>query len=150
MNKTLIVAADLGHFKAYRVTTDPLGNDSPRITLIKSFDNISAKKKAADTYSDNQGKFGVGGSTASSTGTAERHSLGHEKRRKLVENTAKSICSLLKEEGLPHWHLAACREMNNCLTDKLNSKALGLLGTNLKRDLTKAHKTELLSRFMPQ
>jgi hypothetical protein len=55
MDKIIIITADLGHFKAYRITKDPL-ETSPIVTLIESYDSIEGHGKLGDKLSDAAGK----------------------------------------------------------------------------------------------
>jgi hypothetical protein len=55
MNK-IIIAVDLGHFKAYKITKNPM--ESTRTKLIKSYDAIDAHGKLSEKLTDNAGRFG--------------------------------------------------------------------------------------------
>ena len=55
----LIIAVDLGHFKAYKVSTDSPG--SPKIQLVESYDSIEGHGKLSEKVTDGAGRFGVGG-----------------------------------------------------------------------------------------
>jgi len=50
MDKTIIVVTDLGHFKAYRITQEQM--ESPRVTMIESYDSIEGHGKLVDKLSD--------------------------------------------------------------------------------------------------
>ena len=51
MDRIIIITADQGHFKAYRVTEDS-PDISPRVTLIESYDSIEGHGKLGDKLSD--------------------------------------------------------------------------------------------------
>jgi hypothetical protein len=55
----IIILADLGHFKAYKVTQNP--RESPRISLIKSYDSVEGHSKLGDILTDAAGRFIGGG-----------------------------------------------------------------------------------------
>ncbi len=55
-----IVAVDLGHFKAYRRTKEPM--ESAKITLVESYDSIEGHGKISEKLSDKTGRFGNMGS----------------------------------------------------------------------------------------
>ncbi len=145
----IVIAADLGHFKAYRITYDPLEMQSPRIELIEAYDTIEGKEKISERYTDSPGAFRrKGGRLISGAGGfGERHSLDKEKERRLVRMAAESIIKLLVREGLPKWHLCACKSINNRLINGLPRLAKARLGRVVKADLTGAGKDEILSRF---
>lgn len=145
----VVIAADLGHFKAYRITQDPERLTSPRIELIEAYDTIEGKEKISERYTDSPGPFRRkgGGIVSGSGGFGERHSIDKEKERRLVRLAAESIAKLLVREGLPKWHLCACKSIHNRLINGLPQIARARLDRVVKADLTGAHKDEILSRF---
>ena len=123
---TLVIAADLGRFRAYRITKNPDDEtESPRIELIEAYDPEEGRVKASDLYTDSPGamrrKAGIG------AGFGERHGLDRERQRKLIKLAADSICALLEEEGLPSWHLSAGKSINNTLVESLAPEVRGSL-----------------------
>ena len=146
----VVIAADLGHFKAYRITQDPEKLTSPRIELIEAFDTIEGKEKISERYTDSPGAFRrKGGRDISGAGgVGERHSRDKERERRLVRLAAESIAKLLVREGLPKWHLCACKSINNRLISSLPQLARTRLGRVVKADLTGVGKDEILSRFI--
>jgi len=143
---TVVIAADLGHFRAYRISRDPVDQAvSPRIDLIEAFDSLEGRVRTSELYTDSPGalkrKGGIG------AGSGERHGINKERRRKLLKLAADSICSLIKREGMPRWHLSAGRSINNSLVKSLGPDVKNRLDMNLKADLTSAEKGEILKRF---
>ena len=59
----VIIAVDLGHFKAYRVTKDPFAK-SAKAELIESYDSIEARLKLSDRLSDAAGRYRPAAGTA--------------------------------------------------------------------------------------
>ena len=92
--------------------------------------------------SDAGGCFG-----AFRTGTGERHTANREAERRLLRLTADSINSLIKKEKCANWSLAAGKRINNTLIEFLAPDVKNKLDKNLKSDLTKARKADLLDRF---
>ena len=146
MNK-VVITADLGHFKAYRITQDPEKLTSPQIELIEAFDTIDGRQKPHERYTDSPGTFRRKGGVCGSGGFGERHGIDNEKQKRLVRLAADSIKELLEREGLPKWHLCACKSINNSLLDCLAPLVKSRLSTIVKADLTQAGKDEILSRF---
>ncbi len=60
MTSTIIITADLGHFKAYRITKDP-GEQGSGIALIEGYDSLEGHGKLSDKLSDSAGRFVKGG-----------------------------------------------------------------------------------------
>jgi hypothetical protein len=145
----VVIAADLGRFKAYRITRDSEEGTSPRIELIEAFDTIEGRERMGELYTDSPGAFRRKGSgkTSASSGFGERHNIGLEKERRLVRLAADSINDLLLKEGLPKWHLSACKSINKSILECLAPLVKARLGMNLKADLTNAKKAEILKRF---
>lgn len=145
----LVIAADLGHFKAYRIIKDPLRIESPRIELIEAYDTIEGREKPGARYTDSPGAFRRKSSSEhySSGGFGERHTLNNERLRRLLKLTANTINDILVREGMPKWHLCACKSINNSLIASLSKGARTRLKSNTRADLTKAEKSEILTRF---
>ena len=143
----VVITADLGHFKAYRITQDPEKLTSPRIELIEAFDTIAGKQKTHERYTDSPGAFRRKKGVSGAGGFGERHGIDTEKEKRLVRLAAESIKKLLEGEGLPKWHLCACKSISNSLLDCLAPLIKSRLGTIVKADLTQAGKDEILSRF---
>jgi hypothetical protein len=146
MDKTIIVVADLGHFKAYRITQEPM--ESPRVTMIESYDSIDGHGKLVEKLSDMAGRFGRGGGIEEAgMGSGERHNIEIETEKRLIKMIAKNIDSLIAGEKCGVWHLAAAKKINRQVIDKLNPAIKAKLDKNITSDLTKIDKSEILSYF---
>jgi hypothetical protein len=149
MNTTIIITADLGHFKAYRISRDPEVKDSPKIELVESYDTIGAHGKASDKFSDSAGRFkrdkpDKGGVRA---GYGEQHKIETENGKRLVKLAAENINVIIRNEGCARWHLAAAQKINNMLVDFIAPEVRARLSRNLKSDLTNMPKAEIMKRF---
>jgi hypothetical protein len=145
MNK-IIIAVDLGHFKAYRITKNPM--ESARTKLIKSYDAIDAHGKLSEKLTDNAGRFGTGrGTKIAAKGYGEQHNLHMEIEKKLIKTIARDINEIIKKEKYPKWYLAAIRKINRQVVELLNMTVKNKLEKNITSDLTKTHKSEILSYF---
>lgn len=145
----IIIVADLGHFKAFKVTTDPEGVESPRVALLKSYDSTEARLKASEKFSDSAGRFKRDGNNSlkSTASYGERHNIQNEAKKRLISMTAKSINELIMEQKCERWHLAATKSMNNTLLGMLDPGVREKLGKNLKSDLTNTAKSKILGYF---
>jgi len=147
MDNTIIVAVDLGHFKAYRVTKDP-HEISPRVALIESYDSLEGRLKLGDKLSDSAGRFGRGGGTEDpAKGTGERCNIVLETEKRLIKMIVKDIDHLIANEKCKRWHLAAGEKINRQIIENLPQKVKGRLDKNISSNLTKTNKSEILSYF---
>lgn len=145
---TLIVVADLGCLKVYRVIPDEV-NGSSSVSLVTEYKNGGAHERTSERVTDQAGRFpkgAVGG--AGGMGYGENHNEKSETRKKLVENLGSRINAILKkEQGYSSWHFAAPKGIHKRLVDGLDAGIRGSLSKSLTLDLTKAGKKELLKRF---
>ncbi|MEN8264125.1 MAG: host attachment protein [Nitrospirota bacterium] len=147
MDKIIIITADLGHFKAYRITKDPL-EASPEITLIESYDSIEGHGKLGDKLSDAAGRFGRGGvKEGTAKGSGERHNIELETEKRLIKMIAKDIDDLTVSEGCDKWYLAAGEKINRQIVENLKPEVKDKLLKNITANLTKIGKSEILSHF---
>ena len=148
MDKIIIIAADLGHFKAYKVTKDPL-EKSHRVTLIDSYDFIEGHGKLGDKLSDAAGRFGRGGGKdEAAKGSGERCNIELETEKKTIKMIAKDIEGLVDSEKCEKWYLAAGDKINNQIVENLKSEIKAKLEKNITANLTKTNKSEILSHFI--
>jgi hypothetical protein len=144
--KNVIVTADLGHFRAYRVTK--VKWESPRVELIESYDTTGAHGKLSEKYSDANGRFGMmGGKKGAACGNGEPHNVRLEAERRVTRLLAKDINTLITREGGGRWYLAAPEEINRQIVESLDPSIKGKLSKNISEDLTKTKKSEILSHF---
>jgi hypothetical protein len=145
MKNTIVVLADLGCLKAYRVEK-PLMNHSPRLELLEEFNNVAPHTRLTETVSDASGRFprtGSGGGMSD----GERHNIGLEQRRRLVKALGERVTDLIRSTGAEACYLAASRAIHNQLMDEICPEARKLILRNVHADLTKVDKQELLSHF---
>jgi len=146
MDKTIIVVTDLGHFKAYRITQKPL--ESPRVTMIESYDAVEGHGKLVDKLSDMGGRFGRGGGKEEAgMASGERHTIETETEKRLVKMIAKNIDTLIAGEKCEVWHLAAAKKINRQVLDRIKPDVKAKLDKIITADLTKIDKSEILTYF---
>jgi len=142
----LIIAVDLGHFKAYRVSTDPPG--SPKIHLVESYDSIEGHGKLREKVSDEAGRFGMsGGKNGAAKGYGEPHNIELEAEKKAAKLIAKDIIAIIGREGIKKWWFAAAHKLNSLVMEHLDSDIRANLDKNVNSNLTKTNKAELLKHF---
>lgn len=146
MDKIVIVVADLGHFKAYRVTREAL--ESPKVQLIESYDSLEGHGKLVDKFSDMAGRFGRGGGKDEPVmDSGERHSIELEMEKRLIKMIAEDIDSVIMREKCEKWHLAAGEKINRQVVENLKPHVRDKLDKNVAADLTKIEKSGILSYF---
>jgi len=140
----ILIVTDLGHFKAYEVIEEPM--ESSRLELIKEFQNIEAHKRMGEKLSDEPGRFGrEQGGGQIIKGFGEDHNLQAETEKKLIKAIAREIDKIIKKYSCTKWHLAAEKTINNRILEGIDKDVYGYLDKNIKADLTKKGKKELLS-----
>jgi hypothetical protein len=155
-NGTIIVTADLGRLKAYRVVVtegvDPhesmqVSHVNPTSTektathleLISERDYIEGHLRDTEKMSDK------GGNLHNATG--EQHGRSEEMERQELETVAADINELIAKEAPEAWYLAFPKALNVQLTDMLDAQAAERLAKNVAQDLANTPKEALLSHF---
>ena len=155
-NGTVIIVADLGRLKAYRIVvtegTDPhetmqVSHVNPvrtekravHLELINEREYVDAHHRVSEEMSDKPGRFDVS--------TGEAHHMLLEKDRRGLETIAGDINALISREAPETWYLAFPKETNGQLTGMLDTQVVKSLAGNLAKDLAQTPKEELLSHF---
>jgi hypothetical protein len=142
----LIIAVDLGHFKAYKVSTDSPG--SPKIHLVESYDSVEGHGKLSEKVSDGAGRFGVsGGKNGAAKGYGEPHNIELEAEKKAAKLIARDIAAIVGREGTKKWWFAAANKLNSLVMEHLDADIKSNLDKNISSNLTKTNKSEILKHF---
>ncbi len=142
----VIIAVDLGHFKAYKVTKQE--HESPKIQLIESYDSIEAHGKLSDKLSDTSGRFAMGGGkNGAAKGYGEPHNIELEMEKKAAKLISNDINAIIKKEGSPKWYLAASKMINSQILDNLEAGVKAKLDKNIMSNLTKTDKSDIMKHF---
>jgi hypothetical protein len=143
----LIIAVDLGHFRAYRVTQEIL--ESPHLKLIESYDSIDGRTKLVDKVTDSAGRFSRKASGTKVAGYPEQHNLALEEDKKIIKKIADDIAVVLSKNNVDEWYFAAPTEINGRIVERLSPEATARLAKNIPANITKVKKSEILSYFEP-
>lgn len=147
MKNTLVVVADLGCLKAYRLDQTPVQH-TPRLELVQEFNNNGATAKLTDVTTDSSGRFPRGGSPSEQgMSDGERHNIELEQRKRLVRQLAGKLGQLLAQPGVEDCYLAVSREIHKPLLDELNPATRSRIVRSVHADLTKVDKSQLLAHF---
>ena len=145
---TLLVVADLGGFKAFKLENND-SHRTPRLEFLEQYDNLEAKGHLVDRVSDLSGRFprGTGLKAAGAMSDGERHNIQLEARKRLVRQLAQRLNALARHQPIERCFLAASREINHQLLEELDPKLRAKIARNVPADLTKMERGELLRRF---
>jgi hypothetical protein len=150
MKNTLVVVADLGCLKAFRLENSHL-NRNPRLELLEEFQNPEAHGKLVEKVTDLSGRFPRGAGAAQGAGGAmaggERHNIELEGRRRLVRQLAQRFNQLARNKEVECCLLAASKEINRQLLDELEPQVRAKIQKNVPADLTKLEQTAILRHF---
>jgi len=144
---TVIIAANLGHLKAFRVAETPMG--TRRLELIKEIEFPEAHGRIQDRITDMAGRFPGGDGTGLSVANGEALKAELEVQRRLIKLVAEQIEGILNSERPEYWHLAATSEIHQALLKELLPELRQRIVRHVQSDLTNVPAPELLARFMP-
>ena len=119
MTKTILVTADLGHLKAFRLKHDQQPG-RPKMEVIQT-ETTQATRHLSDLVTDQAGQFRKGSFPAgpSERSDGEPHNLALERRRRALKALARDINRLITQERPDEWFLAAGPEINKPLVEAL-------------------------------
>ena len=143
MTDKMIVLADLGRVKAFRVTYDMM-TSKPQIELVYDCEFPEAHTRLLDKVTDQAGRFPLSGKPGASNG--ENHNLRTETERRLIRLVAGKISDLVQNQR--YWHLAAGEGINGQILAHLRPDIRSTLVRNVSADLVKTPKHEILDHFM--
>ena len=143
----MLVVADLGGFKAFRLENNNL-HRAPRLEFLEQFDNSEAHGRLVDRVSDLSGRFPRGtGLKAGAMSDGERHNIELESRKRLVRKLAQRLNSLGRGEAIERCFLAASKEINCQLLEELDPQVRAKIAKNIPADLTKLDHTQIMRHF---
>jgi len=144
---TLIIVADRGSLKAYRVNETP--TRGPSLQLVQAFDLTDAHGRLVDKVTDLAGRFpvsdGAGGRHANSI--AERTQLETETDRRIHKQLADQIVKVVSASGKEGWSFAAPSEIHGAIVDLLPQPVRDRIVEHVKSDLVKTEPAKLIPRF---
>lgn len=148
MKNTLLVVADLGGFKAYKLENNQI-NRAPRLEFVEQFQNATAHDRLVDRVSDLAGRFprGTGTKAGGAMSDGERHNIELEARKRLVRQLAQRLNTLARSPEIERCFLAASKEINHQLIEELDPQVRTKIAKNIPADLTKLEQVDILRRF---
>lgn len=144
MTTSLIILADLGRVKAYRISNDELDpNTSPAFEDLADVDLQNHHSKVSERFSDKAGRMAYG---AGSKTLGESHSEQEEAETQQMQDIAGVINEAAKQDA-GDIYFAAPKEIIKDLTASLDAGVSKRIRTKLPLNLVKAPKLDLLERF---
>jgi hypothetical protein len=144
---SLVIVADRGSLKAYRVNETP--TRGPSLNLVQAFDITEAHGRLLDKVTDMAGRFPVGdaGSGRHMNAIAERTQLETESHRRIYKELADQITKLVKSDGIEGWSFAAPAEFHSAIVDLLPNEVRNRIVEHVKSDLVKTEPSRLTTHF---
>jgi hypothetical protein len=144
---SLIVVADRGSLKAYKVNDTP--TRGPSLQLVQAFDITDAHGRLVDKVTDMAGRFPVGdvGSGRHMNGVAEKTHLETETDRRICRQLVDEIVKIVQDDAAVGWSFAAPSAIHSTIVDLLPSGARNRIVEHVKADLVKIEPAKLGSHF---
>jgi hypothetical protein len=156
----LIIVADMGELKAYRVEEEIVINpkddaqvshkhnkgtliDALRPELVSAVDFVEAHRKISEEVTDKEGNYK--GHFGSASG--EPHNLKLEIENRLLKEIADTVMRIVRQEDPKVWHFAFPAEHKKALMDRIDPDVSTKLGTMIDEDLVKLKPEKVLERF---
>src|SRR5712691_5733016 len=103
---SLIIVADRGGVKAYRVNQTPTRGAS--LQLVQAFDITDARGRYDEKLTDQAGRFPISdGNGRHANSIAERTALETENDKRICKQLAEHITEVVKRETAEGWSFAA-------------------------------------------
>ncbi len=143
---SLIVVADRGGIKAYKVNQTPTRGAS--LQLVQAFDITDAHGRYDAKLTDQAGRFPVSdGNGRHANAIAERTQLETENDRRICKQLAEHISEVVKREAADGWSFAAPASIHATVTDLLPVSIQTRVVEHVKSDLVKIEPAKLSSHF---
>jgi Protein required for attachment to host cells len=143
---SLVIVADRGSLKAYRVGETP--TRGPSLQLVQAFNITDAHGRLVDKVTDQAGRFpGRDGAGLQHGGSIAETKLENETDRRIYRQLADQIAKVVKIDGIEGWSFAAPAEFHSTIVDLLPNDVRDRIVEHVKSDLVKVEPARLLSHF---
>ena len=143
---SLIIVADRGGLKAYRVDQTPARGASLR--LVQSLEITDAHGRYGDKLTDQAGSFPVSdGNNRHANSLAERTTLETENDKRICQQLAQHIAEVVKAEAVEGWSFAAPASIHAAVAELLPAAIRDRVVEHVKSDLVKIESAKLPSHF---
>jgi hypothetical protein len=145
MKDTVIVATDLGTFKAYRLQRT--GMNTPRLEIIEQMELVDGHGKLGDKLTDRAGRYRVPTQNMAMS-YGERQKIELELQRRLIKQVAEQLRTVIKSPGVEACYFAASPEINDQILQEAGPEVRARIEKNVECNLTNVEKSELLRHFV--
>ncbi len=143
---SLIVVADRGGIKAYRVNDTP--NRGASLQLVQAFDITDAHGRYDAKLTDQAGRFPVSdGNGRHANAIAERTALETENDRRICKQLADHIAEVVRRESARGWSFAAPSSIHGQVNELLPTSIRNRVVEHVKSDLVKVEPAKLSTHF---
>lgn len=143
---SLVIVADRGSLKAYRVNETP--TRGPSLHLVQAFNTTDAHGRLLDKVTDQAGRFPVrDGAGLQHGGSIAETKLENETDRRIYRQLADQIAKVVKSDGIEGWSFAAPAEFHSTIVNLLPNDVRGRIVEHVKSDLVKVEPAKLHSHF---
>ena len=143
---SLVIVADRGTLKAYRVDETP--TRGPSLHLVQAFNITDAHGKLVDKVTDLAGRYSVGDSAGVQHGASIAQSkVETEVDRRIYKQLADQIVKITSESGKEGWSFAAPAEIHSAIVDLLPGRVRDRIIEHVKSDLVKVEPAKLHTHF---
>jgi len=145
---SLVIVADRGGLKAYRVEETP--TRGPSLQLVQAFNLTDAHGRLLDKVTDQAGRFPVSNGAGGHHGPAsiaERTQMETETQRRLCKQLADRIVDVVSRNAKEAWSFAAPAEIHNAIVDLLPATVRARVIEHVNSDLVKIEPAKLTSHF---
>lgn len=142
---SVVIAANLGHLKAFRVEETP--NRGQKLQLIEDIEFPEAHGRFTDKVTDLAGRFPVSGGAYPGTqmSIAETLAVDLEAEKRLAKLVSEEIEKYTADA--PSWYFAATSEIQNAILENLKRPTRDKLQRSVACDLTKAPVSNVQEHF---
>lgn len=143
---SLVVVADRGSLKAYRVDDTP--TRGPSLHLVQAINITDAHGKLIDKVTDFAGRFAVAdGAGAHHGASIAETKLETETDRRIYRQLADQIAKIVKNDAANGWSFAATSDIHGAIVDLLPDNVRDRIVEHVKSDLVKIEPARLHSHF---
>jgi Protein required for attachment to host cells len=142
---SLVIVADRGSLKAYRVDETP--TRGPSLKLIQAFDVTDAHGKMVDKVTDLAGRYAANDGSGIHQASIAETKLETETERRISKQLADQITQIVKSDGVEGWSFAAPASCHNAIVDLLPSDVRNRVVEFVKSDLVNVEVARLPSHF---
>jgi hypothetical protein len=144
---SLVIVADRGSLKAYRVNETPMRG--PSLKLVQAFDITEAHGRLIDKVTDLAGRFPVTETAGPHRGQASiaESKLQTETDRRINKELADQIVKIINGNSGEGWSFAAPSEIHGAIVDLLPGRVRDRIVEHVKSDLVKVEPAKLSNHF---